>query len=91
MAQAKIMDGGKMTIPPEVRSWLQIKDGDRVSFIRDRQGVRIVNAGILALEKAQTALAGVAERAGIDSEEAVAALCKDARRKLYRERYADND
>ncbi|MDR1613384.1 MAG: AbrB/MazE/SpoVT family DNA-binding domain-containing protein [Planctomycetota bacterium] len=90
MTQAKVLDGGKMTLPPEVRRWLQIKDGDRISFIKDEQGVRIVNAGILALEKAQTALAGVAERVGIDDEAAVVALCREARKELYKERYADN-
>lgn len=90
MTQAKVLDGGKMTLPPEVRKWLQVKDGDRVSFIKDEQGVRIVNAGILALEKAQAALSGAAERAGIDDEEAVVALCKEARKELYEERYADN-
>lgn len=91
MTQAKVLDGGKMTLPPEVRRWLQIKDGDRISFVKDEEGVRMINAGILALEKAQKALAGVAERAGIDSEEAVVALCREAREELYRERYADND
>ncbi len=50
----------------------------------------MVNAGILALEKAQAALAGVAERAGLDSEEAVVKLCKEVRRELYEERYAHN-
>lgn len=91
MTQAKVLDDGKMTIPPEVRRWLQIKAGDRVSFIKDGDGVRMVNAGILALEKAQAALAGEAEKAGIDSEEAVVALCKEVRKELYKERYADND
>ncbi len=90
MTQAKIVDGGKMTLPAEVRNWLKLKDGDRVSFIRDEHGVRMVNAGILALEKAQAALAGVAERAGLDSEEAVVKLCKEVRRELYEERYAHN-
>lgn len=91
MTQAKVLPGGKMTLPPEVRKWLRIKDGDRVAFIRDGQGVRMVNAGVLALEKAQAALAGAAERAGIDGEEAVAALCKEAREELYEERYAGDD
>lgn len=91
MTQAKVVDGGKMTIPPEVRRWLQIKDGDRISFIKDGQGVRMVNAGILALEKAQAALAGVAESAGLEDEDAVVALCKEVRKELYEERYADND
>jgi bifunctional DNA-binding transcriptional regulator/antitoxin component of YhaV-PrlF toxin-antitoxin module len=29
MTQATILDNGKMTLPLEVRDWLQIKDGDR--------------------------------------------------------------
>ncbi len=90
MTQARISDGGKMTLPVEVRNWLQLKDGDRVSFVRDEHGVRIANAGIFALEKAQAALAGVAERAGLDSEEAVVKMCKEIRKELYEERYANN-
>ncbi len=48
---------------------------------------KIVDGGILALEKAQ---AGVAERVGLDSEEAVVRLCKEVRRELYEERYPVN-
>lgn len=91
MTHAKVLDGGKMTLPPEVRKWLRIKDGDRVAFIKDEQGVRVVNSSILALEEAQAGMAGVAEKAGLDSEEAVMDYCKDIRRELYKERYADND
>lgn len=53
----------------------------------DEQQKRTVNAGILALEKAQAALSGAAERAGIDNEEAVAALCREVRKELYEERF----
>lgn len=91
MNQARILDGGKMTLPLEVRKWLRIKDGDRVTFIQDEQGVRVVNSSILALEKAQEALAGVAEQAGLDTEEKIFAYCKEIRRELYEERYANND
>jgi bifunctional DNA-binding transcriptional regulator/antitoxin component of YhaV-PrlF toxin-antitoxin module len=91
MNQAKIQDGGKLTLPLEVRKWLRIKDGDRVAFIRDEQGVRMVNSSILALEKAQEALTGAAERAGFKSEDDIVKYCKEVRRELYEERYANND
>lgn len=82
MIQAKILNGGKMTLPPEVQDWLHVKDGNKVSFIKDGDGVRLVNAGILALEKVQAAFAGEAEVAGLDSEEAVVALCKEVRPRI---------
>lgn len=91
MTYAKVLDGGKMTLPPEVRKWLRIKDGDKVTFIKDEQGVRVVNSSILALEKAQTGMTGATEKSGLDSEEDVVNYCKEIRRELYKERYADND
>jgi bifunctional DNA-binding transcriptional regulator/antitoxin component of YhaV-PrlF toxin-antitoxin module len=91
MTQARLADGGKLTLPLEIRKKLGVKDGDRVAFIIDEQGVRMVNPSILALEKAQEALAGVAERSGLDTEEKVNAYCKEIRRELYQEQYAHND
>ncbi len=91
MTQAKMLDGGRMTLPPEVRNWLRIKAGDRVAFIRDDDGVRMVNAALLAIDEIQTAMAGEAERSGLDSDEKIIDCCKSVRRELYEERYARHD
>ena len=91
MTQARLADGGKLTLPLEIRKKLGVKDGDRVDFIIDEQGVRVVNPSILALERAQAEFAGEAERSGLDTDEKIFAYCKEIRRELYQERYAHND
>ncbi len=91
MTQAKIADGGKMTLPEEVRNWLQLKDGDRIAFIMDDDGVRMVNTALLAIDEIQKAMAGEAERSGLDSDEKIVDYCKSIRRELYEERYARHD
>ncbi len=91
MTQAKMLDGGKMTLPPEVRDWLNLKTGDRILFVRDRGGVRMVNAALTAIDEIQQAMAGEAERSGMDSDEKILDYCKSVRRELYRERYARHD
>lgn len=91
MTQAKVLNEGRMTLPPEVRRWLRIKDGDKLEFIRDEQGVRIRNLSLQALEKAQKGLEGYAEKLGLQTDEDVVERCREVRRKLYKERYADID
>ncbi len=91
MTQAKLLDGGKMTLPPEVRDWLHLKTGDRILFVRENNEVRMVNAALPAIEEIQTAMAGEAGRSGLDSDEKIVDYCKSVRRELYEERYARHD
>jgi AbrB family looped-hinge helix DNA binding protein len=90
MELAKVTASGQITIPARIRVKLGIKDGDKVMFVEEENGVMLVNSSSVALEKFQTAMSGEAEKAGILNEEDVAELCKDVRRELYGERYARN-
>ncbi len=70
----------QITLPPEVRTLLHIKPGDKVQFIRNDAGevlLRNVSAG--ALQRAQAAFAGAAEAMGLQSEEDVQALIDEVR------------
>ena len=91
MTQTKVLDDGKMTLPPEVRDWLQIKAGDQITFIMDDDGVRMVNTALLAIDEIQRAMAGEAERSGLDSDEKIVDYCKSIRRELYGKRHARHD
>jgi bifunctional DNA-binding transcriptional regulator/antitoxin component of YhaV-PrlF toxin-antitoxin module len=91
MTQTKIMDDGRMTLPLEVRDWLQLTGGGKIAFIRDDSGVRMVNAALLAIDEIQKAMAGEAEHSGLDSDEKIVDYCKEVRRELYEERYARHD
>lgn len=91
MAQAKVLDGGKVTLPLEVQKWLEVKNGDQIAFIKDDNGVRMVNAAVMAIEKIQTEMAGEAERADLDNDEKIVQFCKEVRQDVYRKHYARND
>ena len=89
MELAKVTSSGQITIPVQIRRKLGIKEGDKVMFLEEGNRVVMVNSSLIALEKLQKAMEGAAEEAGLTCEEDVATLCKEVRRELYEERYAD--
>lgn len=91
MTFAKVTSTGQVTIPTRIRKRLGIKDGDKLVFLEEGNGVKLVNSSLLAIEELQQAMKGEAEKAGITCEDDVVELCKDVRRELYRERYVGND
>ena len=76
---AKVMAKGQITIPTDVRKVLGVESGDRVTFIVESGSVRLVNSAVYAMQMLRLEMAGEAERAGLDSAEAVAALVKELR------------
>ena len=76
---AKDMAKGQITIPKDVREVLGVESGDRVTFIVESGSVRLVNSAVYAMQMLRLEMAGEAERAGLDSDEAVAALVKELR------------
>lgn len=76
---AKVMAKGQITIPKDVREVLGVESGDRVTFIVESGSVRLVNSAVYAMQMLRLEMAGEAERAGLDSDEAVAALVKELR------------
>lgn len=80
MELAKITSKGQITIPVSVRRKLGVKDGDKVMFLDEGQGVVMVNASVQALIEAQADFAGVADRLGIKTEQDVVDMVKEIRR-----------
>ena len=76
---AKVMAKGQITIPKDVREVLGVESGDRVTFIVESGSVRLVNSAVYAMQMLRLEMGGEAERAGLDSDEAVAALVKELR------------
>ncbi len=76
---AKVMAKGQITIPKDVREVLGVESGDRVTFIVESGSVRLVNSAVYAMQMLRLEMAGEAERSGLDSDEAVAALVKELR------------
>jgi AbrB family looped-hinge helix DNA binding protein len=49
MEMAKITAKGQITVPVAVRKKLSLKEGDKVVFIEDDVGIRIVNSSSLTV------------------------------------------
>lgn len=76
---AKVMAKGQVTIPKDVREVLGVTSGDRISFIVEKDTVRIVNSAVYAMQVLQQEMEKDAERAGLHSEDDVMALVKGLR------------
>lgn len=77
---ARVMAKGQVTIPKNVRAALGINTGDRVTFIVEDTGVRVVNSAIYALQRFQAQMAGEGKAAGLLTDEDVAAWITASRR-----------
>lgn len=54
MELANITSKGQITIPVSVRRKLGVKDGDKVLFLDEGQGVVMVNASVQALSRSRS-------------------------------------
>jgi len=79
---AKVMSKGQVTIPKEIRSLLKIGEGDKVTFICEGDYAIVMNANIYAMRTLQKELAGEWEKAGINSEDDILALCRETRAEI---------
>ncbi|MCL2626809.1 MAG: AbrB/MazE/SpoVT family DNA-binding domain-containing protein [Cystobacterineae bacterium] len=76
---AKVMAKGQITLPRDIRTALGVTTGDRVTLIQQGNQVVIINSATYAMKLLQEAMAGEAEKAGLHSEEDVAATLMDMR------------
>lgn len=80
MNLAKLSKNGQITVPLEVRRALNLKTGDKVLFVKNREGqMTIGNASDQRIYEAQTAFEGVAERLNLKDEEGVQKLVDEVR------------
>ena len=77
---AKVMAKGQVTLPKEIRDKMNIKVGDKVSFVYDGEKVVLMNPAILALRIFQEEMKGTAKELGIESEDSVVGWLKDVRK-----------
>jgi len=77
---AKVMSKGQITLPKDIRQKLSVDTGDRVALIWDQDRVVMMNPALYAMRVLQADMAGQAEQAGFDSEEAVDAYLTQMRR-----------
>lgn len=86
MELAKVTVRGQITIPIAIRKKLNIKDGDKVIFLEEDGRIIMENSAMVALQEAQEAFKGEAERLSLKDDQDVVNLVKEFRK----ERYADH-
>jgi AbrB family looped-hinge helix DNA binding protein len=80
MNLAKLTTSGQVTVPVEIRSYLNLKVGDKILFVQNENGEIVIdNASVKAIRKAQKAFEGVAERLGNPGEDEIQSWVDEAR------------
>ena len=77
---ARVMAKGQVTIPKNIRNFLGINTGDRVTFVVDGNDVKVVNSAIYALQRFQEQMKGKGEAAGLYTDEDIANWITQSRR-----------
>lgn len=80
MELAKVTSKGQITIPKDIRKKLGVKEGDKILFIEDGDKIVIVNSTLIALQEAQAAFKGEAERLGLKDEQDVVDMIRELRK-----------
>ena len=76
MEIAKVTSKGQITIPIAIRKALGLREGDKVLFLEQDGRVLMVNSSLEAIQRAQEAFAGEAERVGLADEDDVVNMLK---------------
>ncbi len=90
MELAKISTNGQITVPVEIRRQLNLRSGDKILFVENRDGDIVLRnaseesdyerkASLDALRVAQADFAGVAKEMGLETEEDVQKLVDEIR------------
>jgi AbrB family looped-hinge helix DNA binding protein len=70
MNLAKVSANGQVTVPVDVRRDMKLREGDKILFLRTKDGKYIIdNASAAAIYEVQQAFSGVAESLGNPTEE----------------------
>ncbi|MCL2054315.1 MAG: AbrB/MazE/SpoVT family DNA-binding domain-containing protein [Oscillospiraceae bacterium] len=90
MDTARLSSKGQITIPIQIRRKLGLREGDKVIFVEQGDNIVISNADLQVLKDFQKGMEGAADEAGWTCEQDVINYCKEIRREMWEERYANN-
>ena len=76
---AKVMAKGQITLPKDIQTRIGVGAGDRVALICEGDRVILMNAAVYAMRALQRGMENEWEKAGINSDDDVAALVKEVR------------
>ncbi|MBR0368431.1 MAG: AbrB/MazE/SpoVT family DNA-binding domain-containing protein [Clostridia bacterium] len=87
MEIAKVTSKGQITIPIGIRKALGLREGDKVLFLEQNGQILMVNSSMEAIQRAQAAFAGEAERAGLNDEDDVVEMLRQFRQERHDARH----
>ena len=76
---AKVLPKGQITIPKDIRNFLSINVGDRLTLICENDRLILISPAKFALNEFQKAMAGEAEKAGLKNDDDVINLIAQMR------------
>jgi len=79
---ARIMPKGQVTIPKEIRTLLNVSEGDRITFVCEDDYAIVMNTNVYAMRMLQREMAGEWEKSGIYSEDDILELCREVRMEI---------
>jgi AbrB family looped-hinge helix DNA binding protein len=79
---AMIMPKGQITLPKEIRRFLNVAEGDKITFICEGEYAIVMNANIYAMRMLQREMEGEWEKAGIYNEDDILELCREVRMEM---------
>jgi len=79
---AKVMAKGQITLPKDIRDFLRLSTGDRVTLVCEGDQVIMMNSAVYAMKTLQREMTGEAAKAGIQSVEDVNNLVADVRKEI---------
>ena len=77
---AKVMAKGQITLPKDIRDFLRLSTGDRVTLVCEGDQVIMMNSAVYAMKTLQREMTGEAAKAGIQSVEDVDDLVSNVRK-----------
>ena len=90
MDVARMSIKGQVTIPIEIRKKLGLKEGDKVVFMEQGGNVLLMNSNRIAFEQFQRDMSGVAEKAGLESEQDVVDAVNQVRQQMWENQHDSN-
>lgn len=83
------MSKGQITIPKNIRNILGVNTGDRITFIVDKNEIKIINSAIYTLQRFQKQMKNKGHSVGLYTDEDIAEWITQSRRE--EEQHESND
>jgi AbrB family looped-hinge helix DNA binding protein len=91
MELSKVSSKGQITIPIGIRKKLNLRGGDKVLFLEDKEKIILKNSSLVVLKEIQESMRDEIGKSSLYSEDDVKKVVKDVRRDIWEKKYENND